>query len=211
MRIIGWNVENTHAPDAVRAAVEDLIAAHHPDVLCLQETYHLHGHLLDLGYRVVQFAPRKGVSEHAEVTVMVRDGLKIKGRLSLWLRARWRGPKAGRMHDPRIYRYVRLLDADGTVWKVGSIHQPFGHGPQAESIVAVQGWFDRAKPGRPCAMVGDWNERRDVVAKRLHGVKVIGSGIDLAAMRNCRGKSTRLGQHGSDHHAIRYDLTEESR
>ncbi|WP_310962161.1 endonuclease/exonuclease/phosphatase family protein [Nocardioides terrisoli] len=207
MRIIGWNVENTHAPDAVRREVAKLIAVHDPDVICLQETYHLHGHLDGLGYQVVQFRPRRGESERAETAILVRDGLRIKGRLAIRLRQHWRGPKAGKRHDGRVYRYVRVK-VRRVVWKVGCVHQPFGQGPKAESIAAVQRWFDRARKGRPVAMVGDWNMTKHVVAARLHGVDVAGFGIDLAAVRNASVKATRLGKHGSDHHAIKYDLEE---
>lgn len=204
MRIIGWNVENTHEPAAVRAELAKLIDAHHPDVICLQETYHLHDKLDRLGYQVIQYRPRKGESERAEVAILVRNGLKIKRGLRIRLAKVWRGAKLGKRHDPRVYRWTRVVK-DGVTYKIGSIHQPFGQSPKAESVAAVQSWFDATPETRPTLMVGDWNMTKAVVGKRLHGVDVAGVGIDLAAIRNADVAVTRLGKHGSDHHAIRYD------
>ena len=62
MRIVSWNVENTHAPAQVAAELTKLVAAHRPDVITLQETYRLRPTLKrwakQHGYVLVQRRPR---------------------------------------------------------------------------------------------------------------------------------------------------------
>ena len=209
MRLLSWNVENTHAPADVAAELTKLVKAHHPHAITLQETYRLRPTLKrwakQHGYRLVQRRPRKGDSERAEVAILVRKHLPIRKRRSIRLSLPWKGPKAGRVHDGRLYRWV-LVEENGVWWRIASVHQPFGQGPKAESIAAVQRWFDRA-PHRPSIASGDWNMVKATVEKHLRGVAVHGFGIDLAASRHCHVHATRLGKHGSDHHAIKYEVT----
>ncbi|HEX7717138.1 MAG TPA: endonuclease/exonuclease/phosphatase family protein [Marmoricola sp.] len=209
MRLLSWNVENTSPGPQVAAGLTSMLVGHHPDVITLQETYRLRPTLKrwakQHGFVLVQRRPRRGDSERAEVAILVRKHLAIRKRRTIALRSIWRGPKAGVKHDGRRYRWV-LVEEDGHWWRIGCLHQPFGQAPKAESIKRVQRWFDRA-PRRASVMAGDWNMTKAVVEKRLKDVDVTGFGIDLSASRHCTVKATRLGKHGSDHHAIRYEVT----
>lgn len=205
--VFGWNVNTARRSADVRAELTKLTRAQHPDVIVLAEAYKLHGHLGGLGYQIVQYAPRKGSSEEAEVAILIRNGIKIRGRLALRMRLRWKGPKAGKQHSPRVYRWVRIQHA-GRVWKIGGFHLPFGQAQKAESTNAVVQWFRQTATGRPAIAVADWNINKTGVSARVGkpaGAKVVGQGIDLAAYRSCRLiGSDSLGYHGSDHPVMRY-------
>ncbi len=209
MRIVTWNVCNTTRPTTVRKGIEAITKAYRPDVICLQETYKLYGALAGLGYQVIQFAPRKGDSERAECAILVRKGLKIKRGLAVRMARAWIGPKARVRHDGRTYRWTRVV-LDGQVWKVGSVHQPFGPGPRKESRAAIVRLIRRTKAGRPTVIAGDYNEGPGVVRKEIAiaaAANVVGHGIDLAVYRNCQIVETvTLDKYGSDHRAVAFDF-----
>ena len=140
-------------------------------------------------------------SERAEIALLIARGVEIRGRHRMRMTLSWKGPKAGRRHDPRIYRWVGIT-ARGQKWRVLGVHLPFGAKQQAESTRRVSAWLRNHR--MPSIAAGDWNRRKDRTARAV-GEKVAGSGIDLAAYRGCRlVEVARLGHHGSDHPAMLY-------
>lgn len=196
-----WNVQNTHDPASVRRELKGMIGNHHPTVIALFEAYRLVGKLDGLGYQVVHYRPR-GNKERSDTALMVRNGVRYAGASALVMRLGWRGPKVGAHHPPRWYRWLKIK-VDGTVFKIGGFHLPFGKGPKTESVNAINGWFKSTIKGRPTIALGDMNIVAKVFRRRITTAKVVGSGIDLAAYKNCVCvRSQELGRHGSDHQAI---------
>jgi len=138
------------------------------------------------------------ISERDETAILVRDGLHIAGRHVLRMRLPWRGPKAGLAHEPREYKWVGI--EHGVRWKILITHLPFGKAQQAESLRRIRRWFGNHRG--PTIAGGDWNTPA-AKARTGTGERVAGYGIDLTAYKRCRIVSkTRLGKHGSDHHAV---------
>lgn len=215
LEVIGWNVFEGHDPEAVKHQLALMIHNQNPDAFVLYEARNLYGHLHGLGYQVIQYKPkakRKGdISNNGDVAILVRNNLTLGGRLALVMKKFWKGPKHGKPQDPRVYRWVRIHKG-GRVWKLGGFHLPFGAAAKTESQNAIKAWFRDTKPGRPAIAVSDWNMAREALGKTIAnpvGAKVAksktGTGIDMAAYRNCTLVSaTSLGKHGSDHDAKRY-------
>jgi len=142
-------------------------------------------------------------SERAEIALLIARGVEIRGRHRMRMTLPWKGPKAGREHDPRIFRWVGLT-VRGQRWRVLGVHLPFGKKPKTEALRRIARWLRHSKI--PEAALGDYNLFEHVVAQAVEG-KVTGYRIDLNAYRNCKlVKKIRLGKHGSDHHAMLYVL-----
>jgi len=143
------------------------------------------------------------ISERDETAILVRKGLKIKGRHALRMKVPWKGPKAELEHKPRVFRWVGIQY--WLRWKVLGDHVPFGAKARAEAEARLRAWLRR----HPVAsiIVGDQNEHaadmRERVAKG--DAKVKGFGIDLAIFHGCRlVEKKKLGHHGSDHPGVLY-------
>lgn len=206
IRVIAWNVYVGHAAKSVVAELREVIKTQRPDLIFLSEAKNLYGDLESLGYTVVQLPSRPLAPgmypESANIAVLVRNGVELHKAKPLRMKLRWRGPKHGLPHDPRVYRSVTVT-VDGLKWKVGGFHLPFGQAARNESDARIVRWFNAATKRRPVIAVGDMNMRLADLRSRIAGkagAKAAGTGIDLTVFKRCRLVESRdLGKRGSDH------------
>lgn len=213
---ISWNVYTNHNVGDVLHELRAMIHYADPDVIALYEAKHLFHHLEGLGYNVYQLkskTARKGLRPAtANVALLVRKQIKVRKTFTIRMNEVWKGPHKGAPQSPRVYRWLKL-ENQGSVWRIGGFHIPFGNAARHESFARLRAWLKNAK-GRPTVALGDYNSGktfvRDNVGKFVGG-KVVGEGIDLATLLNCRlTRQENLGHHGSDHPAILYILKEHS-
>lgn len=211
LTLIAWNIYVGTTAKAARNALREMIKDFRPEVFGLMEAANLYGDLHGLGYEVIQLKPRgRRHQAAANVAIMVRRGIPIKGRFALRMKRRWKGPKLGLAQDPRIYRWVKIVWA-GRVWKIGVAHTPFGAAARKESNNALVKWFKSTLPGRPTVLLIDANmlrpEFEDKVGDPAGAEVETGHRIDLVAYMNCVLENERnLGKGPSDHPAMLYDF-----
>lgn len=204
-RIMIYNVKVGRRPAVVRKSLESLLRSE-PDAAVLSEAYGMYGNLGGLGYQVHHARPAEGRSEASDVAVLVRDDHKILRHNTIRLTEDWRGPKAGKMHDPREYKGVGYEDDDWE-WNLLGVHGPFGRDAVKESNRAMRRWLE---PGKRL------NGYSNVIAGDLNlSIPKVTLGITYGLTARTRGrapnlfiakgasmdKPRNLGNEGSDHPA----------
>lgn len=211
LALLCWNVYIGNSWQDVRAEIKDFIDRFKPEVFILMEASKLYGHLDGLGYKVIQMKPRAlrpgNQPGQGNIAILVRNDIKIKRRLALFMQTFWIGPKHGWPQDPRVYRWVKIVWRNRT-WKIGGAHTPFGAAARAESRRKLVRWVRNTSEGRPTLLGLDANmsltEFRETIAQPS-GSEADGSGIDLVLYKNAVLHSKQnLGNHGSDHPAMLY-------
>lgn len=212
--IIAWNarVDNAHTHENLKRLAHGNITTK-PHILGLTEVARRSDKELTIpGYRLYRHVPRRGipgqVAEWRNSAVLVRRDVQVK-RIT-WKRERrsWRGPKRGRMHDPRVWPEL-VVKVDGRTLKVApALHFPFGVA-NVKMRESVMKWMRRTIPGRPVFACGDLNMRYSVwqALVRAAGFRPIhGWAVDHAASRNVVAgvHVERLTRGSSDHYAFRY-------
>lgn len=212
--VLAWNVYIGNLPGKVRAQLAKWIDDHSPHVIILMEATRMYGHLDGLGYRVIQFRPRRmrpgNQPATANIAIMVRRDLRILRTAALWMTVFWLGPKHGWPQDPRVYRFVKVRRGGllrGKTWRLGGAHTPFGKEARVESRVRLVRWLGRIrKGGVPTVLCLDANMnlhdfRKDIATPG--DALASGDGIDLCAFKNCFLVWERnLGHGPSDHPAM---------
>lgn len=213
MTMIAWNIFVGTSVMQARTALRSMIEAFKPEVFGLMEATNLYGDLNGLGYEVIQLRPsrlrKRNVAETANIAVMVRKDIPIKGRYVLRMKEFWLGPNLKKPHDPRVYRWVKIK-WKGRTWKIGVAHVPFGKEARTETKRSLVKWFASTLPGRPTVLLLDANMSKAELEKAL-GTKVDaeidGHRIDLTVYKNCELKSIKnLGKGPSDHPAMKYEF-----
>lgn len=147
VRILGWNVWVGQKPPAVLAAVRQLVDAHEPDVIVLNEAYRCGDVLAELkGYRLHQ---GRDIGEGADVAVLVARRHEVVNQGALEMQQRWEVVSHDKVRAGREYQFVRLqLNGDGPVLRVLGIHfptdNPVNASAASESRARVVRW---AGPG----------------------------------------------------------------
>jgi len=209
LKVMTWNVKTNRSwTGAVLPELLPILAAHKPDVVCLQECYDapdLVGKVPGYTFRYQGYgypAKTEGyIEERSEQIILVRDGVEVKVTAALEMVIPWKGPVVGAWHDPRVHRRV-TVQKDGVTWRVIDFHGPFGEA-LGESNAAMVNVLKTFPADEPVIIVGDWNQNNSTVVTRVGapgGAVVDGGGIDLAVFRDCRKVSGQnLGNFGSDH------------
>lgn len=213
MRAVSFNVWVGQEPEKLRRNLVELVddltfeRTGPPHILSLQEAKRYSGTIP--GYERV--AVDDGHPDDAGCVLLVRKrGVEITHRHVVRAEGpRWRGPKHGLMHEPKVFPGVTIVH-DGQAWVVLGIHRIPNRAMNPEASYAetkaVVDWATTRKPGRPMAMVGDFNgSANDADIIRLAnatGTNVTLRGIDGALHRNVRVQSAvRISQqYGSDGH-----------
>lgn len=215
LSVMSWNVYVKNDPANVRRHIRAIKALRNPEVIGLTEAAHMWGRLDGLGYDVYQARRRPSrhrgwISEASNSALLIRHDVKTKRRVMLRLRLAWKGPKLGKMHDPRQFPWA-LVGWDGKTWKTApALHWPFGGKQTDEADKALRGWFRRTFLGRPTFAAGDMQKRGPEIRRRIGrpvGATVAGQGIDLGIARNCTiVRVENMDAGGSDHPAMLYTL-----
>lgn len=194
--------------------IERVLNDHDPDVLVLTEAYHLGPWLrgqLD-GYRLVQWGRAHG-AEAGDVAILVREGLRVRGRRLHKMRTRWYGPFRfpRSIREPRRFPRVTVVKA-GVAWPILGVHFPSG-GPSGGSMTKgknAPAWHECARVTRRwlrrrprAVVVGDLNSKRaDVVQYVTPPGALVGmaSNVDglivKGATANLRRLDSPAGMHG---------------
>lgn len=190
IEIISYNVQIGRWQDDLME-VRRIAREEKPDVIALYEATNLFGHLAVPGYTAYQLKPvrrKKGSQPNtAGVALLIRNGLRKDSVANIVMKKFWKGPKHGLLQDPRVYKSVRIKKGPVT-WKISAWHLPFGSEARAESNSAMVTWFRGTFPGRPAIAVTDYNGSKYRMEKDVADkvdANVIGSGVDLAAYKNC--------------------------
>lgn len=211
LEVISWNVYVGQQVKDVRRELTKMIDRYNPDVIFLYEGLHLFGKLQGLGYQVKQLKPRStrpgSTSNNGNIVALVRNGVEIKTSAVARMSKYWKGPRMGKLQDPRVFRYLKVKK-QGVTWKVGAVHFPFGDAARREAVMWVKKLIRVTAPNRPVIVFGDFNFNEKNVTENIAkptGSKVAGEKIDLAVYDHCQlEKEDKLAKHGSDHFAWRY-------
>ncbi len=154
------------------------------------EATNLFGDMEGLGYKVIQFRPRRlrpnSQPAQANILILVREDLKIVRRLAQFMKIFWIGPKHGWLQDPRVYRWAKVRWRART-WKLGGAHIPFGLVARAESVRRLTRKLSNTLPGRPTVLVMDANMSLGEVRDRIGepaDAWVGGQGIEAILLKN---------------------------
>lgn len=204
-RLMIYNVKVGRRPEVVRQSLKNLLREE-PDSVVLSEAYGMYGHLGGLGYQVHHARPAEGRSEASDVAVLVRDDHKILEHSTHRLSEKWRGPKAGVLHDGREYKGLTYED-DNWEWDLLGVHGPFGREAVKESNKVMRSWLEPGKrlDGNTKIVAGDLNLSIPRVAAGItYGLtaRTRGRAPDLFIVKGAAmGKPRNLGDEGSDHPA----------
>lgn len=204
LRVVTWNVDVENSADNAQRGLEE-IAQSRPHVIVLQECYHYRPHLE--GYTSYQLANKPDtdvISEDASVAALIRDDVHVRSHRIVRMHHRWRGPKAGREHAPRVFHSF-VLEVDGTVWKVAGGHWAFPTPENGPAVAEHRRWVRRFLRGiRPAVFIGDLNQH----ASPVRGRRSTGFHVDRAILARCTAGRPRQGlsMYGGDHYPVTIDL-----
>lgn len=206
--IATWNIKEGNDPEKVSKVVKRLYALYPFDALYLHEAKGVRGKLDLPGFFVDQLpsekSPINAKPENANTAVIYPKMMKRHEVYNLKMKLRWRGPKLGIKHEPRMYRWFKPF-LERKTWKSGGGHFPFGEA-QEESFKKIRWWFLKTVPGRPTVFAADFNAKPAEILKKLKVKYARAWGPDGFAYKNCKLVKTvvvgmhRLGfDHDSDH------------
>lgn len=223
--LFAWNPHRGNSWRRIRRTLNQQIRSGRPDVIVLNEVRRHHGELAAWcarkGYDHFQEMPRdpnqSPVPEQGSTALLVtkrRVDLGVLSHRVIPMRVPWRVFSHNMPHQPRRYERVRLQTDDG-VWKVTASHWPtngFKGGnriPFAESATRAAGAFRFTRRGTSVLDVGDHNENVRTLSKwaRVFGGTVVGHGPDSLIATGATVSVRKLPKWGSDHHALRYQVT----
>lgn len=162
---------------------------------------------METTYIPIQFAPStaKGQGERAETALLVRSDHRIAGQNVIRLTKSWKGPKLGKKHDPRQYRWAGFF-VQGEKLKLMAAHAPFGADPQKEHNNRLAKWL--ANRVGFAAILQDANQSIAKTRTNLASpakARVRGHRIDQAVWRGAElVRMEVLPNYGSDHPAMLY-------
>jgi N-acetylmuramoyl-L-alanine amidase CwlA/endonuclease/exonuclease/phosphatase family metal-dependent hydrolase len=202
-----WNGRNWTKD--VLPTLNGILEDHKPDVPCLQECYKapdLVGKVPGYAYRYQGhgYPPKTEgyVEERADNLILVRDGVSVKATEAYEMTKSWAGPKAGVMHDPRVFRRV-TVNKDGQNFRVVNVHGPFTAAARKEFLTWARAEFEKlAALGDPVVFIGDWNFKYAELVEAMGPLATVdGAAPDMAVYANCRKTGSKnLGLQGSDTH-----------
>lgn len=132
LRILYWNVYGGNTAAEVQPQLARLIDTYRPHIVQLSEAYKLRRVLAAVpGYKRYQGF---NIGEGAEVAILVRRSIVVRGDGVLRMRLGWTGPLTGRRRGPRRYRRVRVQLAPGVVVRVLGVHFPPGPRMNAAAV-----------------------------------------------------------------------------
>lgn len=206
--IASWNIKEGNSPERVSKVVKRINALYPFDALYLHEAKGIRGKLDLPGFIVDQLSsedpPGEARPENANTAVIYPKVMGKQTIINFKMKMRWRGPKLGILHAPRMYRWFKPT-LERKVWKSGGGHFPFGDA-QDESFRKVKWWFTKTVYKRPTVFAADFNASPREIRKKLGVNYARAWGPDGFAFKNCRLIKTvvldkdRLGfEDNSDH------------
>lgn len=209
VRIATHNIYVNRRPAEANKTYSALLAKHRPHAVLLQETAKMYGRWDILGYKVIQFAPRRlhagHVIETSSNTVLVRNDVAVEFKDLLDLVETWKGPKVGAMHDPRAPIDLRI-SVEGKDLRLLDVHGPFTKDAVDEFVSEIVDWLEASD--LPSVAAGDFNLRYDTVVDRIGKpakATVDGKSPDMLVAKGAKKLgSDNLGKQGSDDHAFKF-------
>lgn len=222
--IVAWNCYVANSGENVKDFLAEQAAKFSPDVFALSEARThadaIHEFARDFGYVPFQRPPvpqgKTGlVNDAGDSALLVRKTpeIEILSHRKAKMRRKWKVASKDRVHTPREYE-TATLRVRGRKIKVRASHFPtLGFkGPNRwaflESYAKAKAWALATGRNTATADIGDFNETRTTMAKRLGKRFLVGgSGIDLILTTDVDHiDSTELGKGGGDHNGRRYVL-----
>lgn len=206
MKVLYWNVYVGHNPDHVMSELREMAKEHKPHVIGLGEGSRIEGRSEHVpGYRA--FWLKETYRGRGDTIALVRDDVNLRKWNWMEMTKWWTGPKHGWPQGPKRYWNGRLRFGRFGLLRLSIAHWPFNDArPETEERVVK--WFKRA-PLRRSVHLGDLNMRADDMdrfVKKFRG-KHVGVGIDRAMFKRCHVTARDLGNHGSDHPAVLFNIT----
>ena len=225
LRILAWNVRVTRSWREIKPHLEAFLHAHKPDVVVLIECYHVADDIAhDLGSQWrVHYDTKSGAPEAHDVVILVRRSPNVvlyqRGILAhndTWVGPNFRRPKRG-----RVFPWVDVAK-NGRAYRILGVHRISGRRIKENRPV----WAAETKLLRTFAKnstinrriyaeIGDRNQSILTgglkYARSIGGRYWRGHGPDAAVTIHATAKVRNLGAGGSDHDALLWTLTKESR
>lgn len=203
-RVLYWNVYVGHNPEHALEELGKMIHTYRPHIVGTGESMRIYKHL-DKFPAFKDYVLEESYPGRSDTAVLVRkDSLPLRWR---WMRMTkwWIGPKHGKKQGPKRYWVGRFKEGKD-VLRLSIGHWPFNLAvPETED--RVEKWFKASKDAS--VHLGDLNMHEaetERYVKRFGGQQV-GHKPDRAMFKNCKVVCHKLGEHGSDHQAMLFEVT----
>ncbi|MEN8672583.1 hypothetical protein [Nocardioides sp.] len=208
-----WNAHNAAGATINRYVAERIHAGN--VAIVLTEVWRRHDALHRItarhGLTLLTEAPKDRtqfvVPEEGSTAVLLSPAFRLRDWEVVPMKRLWEVHDYDRPHEPR--RPIRVVgDVEGQRAELLAVHGPTaGNGPAVEEFKSeVARILTTTRDDTVSAAVGDFNFRlREARAwARQHGLKVAGTGPDLAAVHGARVQSRRGARRTSDHYDVEH-------